>query len=56
MRAAAQDITSNVLHTYVAVSTVVYLVVFRADLFMLVLKYNQSDIFTKEVVQPTVKF
>ena len=55
-RACAQDITSNVLHTYVAVSTVVHSVVFRADLFMLVLKYDQSKFSTGEVIQPTVKY
>ena len=34
-------ITYNVIHTYVAVSTAVTAVVFRTDLFMLVLKYDQ---------------
>ena len=55
-RVHTQYITSNVLHTNVAVSTVVYLVVFRADLYELVLKYDQTDVSTEEGIQPTVKF
>ena len=35
MQACTHDIISNLLHTYIAVSTVVHSLVFRADLFMM---------------------